>query len=206
MRVPFVKLTGCCRVCGRAVEGLEDEFLCTDCSGAFKPHFDRAASALRFEGLARDMINGFKFRREFSLRDDFADWLEAAARARLDVSAVDVVLPMPLTFFHRWDRGYNQSACLARVLAARIGRRYDGRVLVRTGSPKRQSTLNEVDRRENVKGTVAVRRPAWVRGRTVLVVDDIMTTGSTLSESARVLKLAGASRVWCATVARSIRN
>jgi len=206
MRVPFASQTGCCRICGRSVEALDHEYLCTDCSGEFKPHFDRAASALRFEGLGREMVNGFKFKRELHLRDDFVDWMEAAARVRFDVAAIDVVLPMPITWAHRWDRGYNQSDTLARVLAARFDRRYDRRVLRRTGNPKRQSTLTEEDRRENVKGTIAVRRPEWVRGRTVLVVDDIMTTGSTLSECARVLKIAGASRVWCLTLARSIRD
>jgi len=205
MRVPLASQTGCCRICGRSVEALDREFLCTDCSGAFKPHFDRAASALRFEGLGREMVNAFKFRNSVHLRDDFVDWMEAAARIRFDVPAIDVVLPMPITRLHRWLRGYNQSDYLARVLAARFDRRYDASALGRSGRPKRQSTLTEEERRENVKGTIAVRRPEWIRGRTVLVVDDIMTTGSTLSECARVLKEAGAFRVWCLTLARSIR-
>lgn len=206
-RIPFVPTDGVCAVCGRAVEGLEGEYLCEDCSRrATRPAFDRAVSAFRFEGKAREMLLDYKFNRHLWLRDDFTDFLEAAVRARFDVAQVDVVIPMPVTLFHRLDRGYNQSAYLAEALAKRLDRRADGRILKRRGSPKRQAGLDEADRRENVKGTVAVRRPDRIRGRTVLLVDDVMTTGSTLSECAEALKASGASRVWCATLTRSIRT
>lgn len=109
-RLPFVPQVGCCSVCGRAVEGLANDYLCEDCSGAGRPHFDRAASALRFEGVARELVLGFKFRRRLWLRDDLVDWMESALRARFDAAAVDVVLPMPATPWHRLDRGYNQCA------------------------------------------------------------------------------------------------
>ena len=206
-RIPFVPTDGCCRVCGRAVEGLAGEYICEDCGRpSTRPAFDRAASAVRFEDRAREMIHAFKFNRHLWLRDDFADWLEAAARARYDLAAVDLVLPMPITAFHRLDRGYNQCDCLARALAARIDRRCAASVLARRGNPKRQSGLDETARRENARDTFAVRRPGLVRGRTVLVVDDVMTTGATLSECAKSLKAAGAARVWCVSLARSIRG
>ena len=206
-RIPFVPSDGCCRICGRAVEGLEGEYLCEDCGRrATRPHFDRAASAVRFEDKAREMLLAFKFNRHLWLRDDFTDWLEAALRARFDPAAVDVVLPMPITAFHRLDRGYNQCAYLARALAKRLDRRCDAGVLARQGAPKRQAGLDEAARRENAKGTFRVLRPERVRGRTVLVVDDVMTTGATLSECAKALKEAGAALVWCVTVARSIRG
>lgn len=205
-RVPFVPTDGVCRVCGRAVEGLGGEYLCEDCSRRkTAPAFDRAASAFRFEGVAREMLLDYKFNRHLWLRDDFADFLEGTVRARFDAAAIDLVLPMPVTAFHRLDRGYNQSAILAATLADRLDRRFDASVLKRIGSPKRQAELSEDERRENVKGTFAVRRAGLVRGRTVLVVDDVMTTGSTLSAAAEALKASGAGRVWCVTLARSVR-
>jgi predicted amidophosphoribosyltransferase len=76
----------------------------------------------------------------------------------------------------------------------------------RQGKFETQSSLTEEERIENVKGTFAVRRPELVRGRTILVVDDIMTTGATLGECAKTLKAAGASRVWSVTLARSVRT
>ena len=205
MRLPVAPQTGCCRVCAKAVAGNEGEYLCEECE-RHPPAYDRAACALRFEGRARDMLLDFKFNRHIWLTEDFTDWLEAAVRARFDVSAIDVVLPMPTTLFHRWDRGYNQAELLSSALAKRLDRRHDGRVLSRKGKPKRQSSLSESDRRENVKGTFAVRRPEWIRGRTVLLVDDILTTGSTMSAAAAALKAAGAAQVLAATLAHSTRS
>ncbi len=205
MRIPFIPPIGCCSRCGRAIEGHEGEYLCLDCERN-KPFFDRAASAFRFEGAARELLLGYKFNAHLWLKDDLSDWLEACIRAHFAAPSVDLILPMPLTLFHRIDRGYNQSAYLAEEVARRIGRKCRDDILKRTGRPKRQAGLDEEERRQNVKGTIAVRRPEFVRGRTILLIDDVMTTGSTLSEAARVLKLAGAWRIWCATLARSIRS
>jgi len=206
MRLPFVGQEGACRVCGRSVAAPGPELLCDDCRGARRPAFDRAASALRFENDARRMILGFKFNRRFWLREDFTDFLEAAVRARVVPAAVDCVIPVPTTLFHRIDRGYGPVDCLARRLSERLDRRYLPNALFRCNRPGRQSELGEEERRENVRGTVGFRHAERFRGRTVLVVDDILTTGSTLSECARVLKCAGAWRVWCVTLARSVRD
>ena len=204
-RLPFAPTDGCCGRCGRSAERLSGEFLCEDCR-ATKPSFDRVASALRFEGDARKAINAFKFDRHLWLRNDLADWLEAVARARFKVGEIDVVIAMPSTLFHRLDRGYNQCAYLARALAKRLGKPYVPFALRRKGNPKKQGRLTEEERRTNVVGTFGVLRPRAIAGKTVMVVDDIMTTGSTLSECAAELKRAGAARVWCVTLARSHRS
>lgn len=205
MRLPLVPTDGCCRRCGRDVPGLDREFVCEDCR-THCPHFDRVASALRFEGEARQMMLDFKFNRHLWLRDDLVDWLEGAARARFKVGEIDLVVPMPTTTWHRLDRGFNQCDYLARPLARRLERPFAGRLMKRVGSPQRQGGLDEDERRQNVVGTFAVRRPARVKGACVLVVDDIMTTGSTLSECAKTLKAAGAAKVWAVTLCRSIRD
>ena len=204
-RLPFVPTDGCCSRCGRAAEGLDGEYVCSDCR-AVKPSFDRASSALNFDGEARDLLLGYKFKGNLWLRDDFVDWLEAMARVRFRVGEIDLVVPMPSTGWHRLDRGFNQCVYLAKELAKRLGRPYAGNVLRRKGNPARQSSLHEDERRENVVGTFAVRRPEQVKARTILVVDDIMTTGATLSECAAELKRAGTRRVWCVTLARSLRT
>ena len=205
-RLPFTPTEGCCRRCGRAAEKLDGEFLCTDCR-AHRPAFDRAASAVSFDGEARKLVNAFKFAPwQLWLRADFVDWLEAVARVRFKVDEIDVVAAMPSTLWHRFDRGYNQCAYLARALAKRLEKPYAPFALRRKGRPKRQGGLSEEERRTNVIGTFGVLRPRAIAGKTVMVVDDIMTTGSTLSECAAELKRAGAARVWCVTLARSLRS
>ena len=204
-RLPFLPTNGCCRRCGRAAEKLDGEFLCEECR-TVKPDFDRVASALAFEGDAREAINAFKFRRHLWLKNDLVDWMEAVSRVRFKIGEIDVVVAMPSTFWHRFDRGYNQCSYLAKELARRLAKPYVARALRRKGRPKRQGSLTEEERRENVLGTFGVRKPKAVAGKTVFLVDDIMTTGSSLSECAAELKRAGASRVWCVTLAHSLRS
>ena len=151
-------------------------------------------------------MNAFKFNNHLWLRDDLVDWMEAVARARFKIEEIDVVVAMPSTLWHRFDRGYNQCAYLARALAKRLGKPYVPFALRRKGNPKKQGRLSEEERRTNVIGTFGVLRPRTIAGKTVMVVDDIMTTGSTLSECAAELKRSGAARVWCVTLARSLRS
>lgn len=202
MRLSVISPVGACRICGQPAPGSQQEFLCDDCR-KHRPHFDRAAVAFNFEGSVRTLIHKYKFRHALQLKDDFADWMEAVARLRFDLAAVDAVLPMPLKWSRRLNRGYNQCEYLAQEMARRIDRRYDAGALRRCGSPSQQAALTEDERRENVKGTFAVRAPERVKGRTLLLIDDIMTTGATLSEAAKTLKEAGAERVWCVTLART---
>lgn len=201
-----------CEICSRPVDR-PCRHICCDCLNRIpfvRPEdgiydIPDAASAVRFECETRQMVLDYKFNRHVWMRDDFVDWIEAAASSRFDLPAVDLVVPMPTTVRHRLDRGCNPCELLAGELARRI-RRACRRVLVRQGDFERQGGLDEEARMENVKGTFAVRHPEFVRGRTVLVVDDIMTTGATLAETAKTLKESGASRVWSVTLARSVRS
>lgn len=204
-RLPFIPINGNCRKCGRTAEKLDGEFLCEDCR-VYKPAFDRVGSVLKFDNEAREMINGFKFRQRLHLRNDFTDWMEALARSRFNVNEIDVVSSVPIGFWRRIDRGYNQCDILARALSNRLNKPYLPRLLKRVGSSRRQSELNEEERRKNIIGAFAVRKADPIRGKTVLIVDDIMTTGSTLSEIASILKASGANRVWAITLARSIHT
>ncbi len=193
----------CCR-CALPVEGAVSSFVCEDCR-RFKPAFDSAVSALDFSGEARDIVLRYKFSGGIWLRNDFTDWVEAAVRARYNADLIDAVVPMPITAWHEADRGYNQCQLIAETLSRRLDRRLLDDAVIRCGNPKRQSNLSAEERRGNVKDTFCVVRPDLVRGRTILLVDDIMTTGSTLSECSAELKRAGAWRVLCATIARSMR-
>lgn len=204
MRIPFLSQEGCCRVCGRSVENAAGGFVCEECRRS-GPFYDAAASAVVFEDDARALLLKYKSGEGVWLKDDLVDWIAAAAGARYDLAEVDAVVPMPITLFHRIDRGYNQCVYLARSIAKHIDRACLESVVARCGHPERQAGLSEEERRENVIGTFKVIDPKPVRGRTILLLDDVMATGSTLSECAKTLKEAGAWRVWAVTLARSVR-
>ena len=202
MGIPFIDPASGCTICGRPADIGEGEMFCRECVGERKPHFDRAGSAFVFEGEARRMLLDYKFNGHVWMREDFIDWLEAVVRGRFGATSVDLVVPAPITMLHRYDRGFNQCEYLARGLAKRIDRKYDATILRRTGSPRRQAGLSAEERWLNVAGTFTVKKPELVAGRTILVVDDVMTTGATLSECAKTLKEAGAWRVFALSLSR----
>ena len=195
-----------CRVCGAVPAADEpNDFTCAECQED-PPAYDLCRSAIRHEFAGRQLVLDLKFRRRTWLREDLVDLLEGAARAKLDVSDVDVVVPVPLHRWRRFVRRFNQAELLAEGLAERIGRLCLPAALRRTRDTGHQSRLGGKARRANVKGAFEVRRPELLRGRTVLLVDDVSTTGATLSECAAALKKAGAAHVWCLTVSRSVRD
>jgi len=117
-------------------------------------------------------------------------------------AGVDVVVPVPLHWRTGWSRGYNQAAAVAREVATSRGLGFLPRCLKRVKLAAQHAQPSAAARRESIKGAFRSRPRASVRGRNVLVVDDVMTTGSTADEAARVLKAAGAARVVVAVLAR----
>ncbi|MGN0846952.1 MAG: ComF family protein [Kiritimatiellia bacterium] len=202
--LPFHEAGGACRVCGALViADTRHDFICEACRSK-PPAYEFARSAMIYEEPVNELVQDFKFRRATWLCEDLADLLEGAVRAKLDAPAIDVVVPIPLHPNRARERGFNQSALLARSLAKRLNRRADCRSLARVIDTEHQARLPVEKRRLNLKDAFAVPDPRWIRGRTVLLVDDVMTTGATLSHGARALLKAGAAHVWCATVARAV--
>jgi ComF family protein len=141
----------------------------------------------------RDMILAFK-----NGRSELDVILGPMARSLLEghpvAAEIEVLVPVPLHWTRRMGRGYNQAHILARNL--RVGRIPVSKALRRTRRTLPQPVAGSVaGRRRNVRGAFAVRRPANIRGKVVCIVDDIKTTGATLNECARILRLAGAKRV-----------
>jgi len=193
---------GGCDCCGQRVEGdVTHRFLCGACL-ARRPHFDCARAAADFSGTLREQILAFKYQGALWMRQDLCDVLEGAVKAHFPIAQVDVVIPVPLHPVRQRERTFNQSAMLAEILAQRMDRRCDTQSLVRSRETYTQTKLDASQRHTNIAGAFQVKRPEWVTQRRVLLVDDVMTTGATLDECARILKKAGARVVWAATVAR----
>ena len=114
-----------------------------------------------------------------------------------------VAVPVPLHPRRLRERGFNQSALLARHVARGLGAKLDLSTLRRTRYTAAQTGLGKDERRKNVRGAFLVIHPSAVKGRTVLLVDDVLTTGNTLNQCARALRRAGARRVLCLVFARA---
>jgi ComF family protein len=184
---------------------------CTMCRLA-PPHFDRAVAYTNYEDEMRRMLHLLKFEGMRSIAEHvLADAMVAAARKlRGDAGDELVVIPVPLFAAREKTRGYNQASVLAEAMVKRLRRleprwtlRVAFHVLERVKDTRALYALNPTQRRTSLKGAFRVADVEAVRGREVLLVDDIMTTGATARECARVLKRAGAAKVWVVTAAKA---
>jgi competence protein ComFC len=192
-----------CQKCTEPFEGaITSSFTCANC-GHRAIHFDAAVAAYRSRGLVRQIIHSFKYNRQIYLRRLIARWLCAALDdERLRDRRFDVIVPVPLHPTRQRERGFNQASLLAELLSAEIS--VPSKLLLeRTRCTTTQTALDRAERMENLHNAFRLRKTANVRDLHVLLIDDVLTTGSTLSECARVLKRAGAVSVHAATAARA---
>jgi len=164
--------------------------------------FEWSWSYALYEGRLRELIHLFKYGGMRPLDRVLGAWL-ASAYPRLE--HFDALVPMPLHWWKRMQRGFNQSDLLVRELSRRVG------VPTLNAARRRRRTavqarLTPAQRRDNVRGAFDVPSPERVRGLSLLLVDDVMTTGSTVNACAKALKQAGAARVCVLTVARADRQ
>ena len=196
-----------CTCCGRVFESREGaDRVCGDCQSD-PPPFARARAAVIYEGPSDDAlkkrpvleaITRFKFSRQLAFLPVMQHWLQSPLCLEL-VAAADLLAPVPLHPKRIKNRGFNQSLLLAQAFpGAAVARE----ALIRTRHTMPQVGLNPKERQDNVKGAFAVSDPPRVKGKSVLLIDYLYTTGSTVKECARVLRKAGARRVEVLTVAR----
>ena len=160
-------------------------------------------AAYRGRGIVRQIIHEFKYGRQIHLRHLVARWLNSALEdERLRQSHFDVIVPVPLHPARQRERGFNQAGLLAELLSARTSIPVKP-LLERTRYTTTQTALDRSERMENLHNAFRLRKNADVRGLRVLLVDDVLTTGSTLNECARILKRASAISIHAATAARA---
>jgi ComF family protein len=155
-----------------------------------------------YEGQLRDAVLRMKALAGEGLADLLGRTFAECRGDTLRTARADFVTPVPLHWWRRWTRGYNQSEAVARELAVGLGAEFVPDLLRRVRWTPQQVQPTREARRENVRGAFRVHKGARIAGKTVLLVDDVMTTGSTLGEAARTLVAGGAGRVVVAVLAR----
>ncbi len=185
-----------CPHCGRPFDSPEalthsPDHVCQACRRE-PPLFDQALSVGYFEGSLREAVHQFKYRPCRSLGRPLGEWM--AANVRL-LSDIDMIMPVPLHTKRLRQRGFNQALLLAHRMSEAHHIPYSCDNLYRARPTRPQVELTGVERILNVAGAFALRQPDEVVGRSVVVVDDVFTTGATMNECAAVLKQAGAVQV-----------
>jgi ComF family protein len=187
-----------CTCCGmRFADRDGADHLCGDCQ-TDPPPFARARAAALYDGPVAQAITRFKFSRQLAFLPVMQHWLQRRLCLEL-VAAADLLAPVPLHPKRLKHRGFNQALLLAQSFSqAPVARE----AVVRTRHTQPQVGLKPKERQDNVKGAFAVSDPELVKGKNVLLIDDLFTTGSTVKECSRVLLKAGAFQVEVLTVAR----
>lgn len=193
-----------CTRCGVPFAGGGSDHLCGRCL-TDPPHFDAACSQLLYEGAARDLLHRFKYQHKTHLRRPLALLALEGLTEFITGQKPDLIVPVPLHRSRLRSRGFNQAVLLGSVFSVRLAlpMLVDGLVRIRWTEP--QIELSADQRRSNVRDAFRCKRPEAVAGKRILLLDDVMTTGSTADECAKELKKAGAGYVLVATVARAAR-
>lgn len=193
-----------CPLCGIPFTGRGGDHRCGPCL-THPPHFDTARAPFLYEGGIRNLIHSFKYNRQTQLRYPLALLTLEGARSFLEAHDPQLVVPVPLHRSRLRQRGFNQAVLLGGTIARRFSLPLLPDALARTRPTEPQVELSAAERRLNVKGAFAVNGPDRVAGKRILLLDDVMTTGSTMDECAKELKKAGAGMVIALTVARTPR-
>ena len=187
-----------CKKCGRLQFNEAD--YCLTCQ-EHKRNFDFARSCVAYDDVAKEIVRGFKFGGKKYFAKYVANFLIERYAKAFDGVNIDVVIPVPLTKKNRIGRGYNQSWEIAKRFADAVDLTADRDIAAKIKETQEQAKLGGKEREENILGAFEVERLEAVKNKSVLIVDDVMTTGSTASELARVLKKAKAKEVYLLTFA-----
>jgi len=196
-----------CALCGMPLESaMTSEHLCAACLDR-RPYFASARAVARYRPSGESdrrslpsLIRRHKYGLDQSLQKALAEFL--GDELPYSAADCDVVIPVPLHQRRLWWRGFNQAALLAMTISRRLEKPIDLKSLMRSRITTPQTSQDHDARRRNVRRAFAVTRPARIRGKRILLIDDVMTTGATVDECARVLMAAGAVRVDVLTLAR----
>lgn len=149
-------------------------------------------------------VASFKFYRRKSNGMAMGRLMAQKIKENFQEAAFDCIIPVPMSKSRFQKRGYNQAELLAHEISKRIEVKMQSKILQRGQDRLQQSRLSRQERLKNLKGAFQISRPQEIKGKTILLVDDVTTTGATLEECTRILKREGAQRVYCAVFALSL--
>lgn len=205
-----------CCVCASRIKPPESGSLCVTCykkirfnkplfaasAGMSGYYFDRFHSVAAYEGVMRECIHRFKYNGMLSLESLFAMLTADYAEKYIDKNILDIIVPVPLHRTKLRERSFNQAAILASSLSRKLKIPCISNNLTRIKAGMPQIDLPKRGRLKDIKGAFKAKRPALLKGGSILLIDDVFTTGATVNECSKVLKLAGARYIEVLTLAQ----
>ncbi len=184
---------GFCDMCGRKIpSGYKEGEICAKCISE-PPMFGKLRSAFQYNHTSKSIILGFKHGDRTEYAKPFARWMVLAYGD--NIKEIDLIMPVPLHKMRMIKRKYNQAGLLACEISKITGIKWDGLSLKRVKNTKSQGLYRAKGRKSNVKGVFKVDNPGNIFGKTILLIDDVYTTGATVNECAKELLKAGAKQV-----------
>ncbi|MBU1999346.1 MAG: ComF family protein [Candidatus Omnitrophota bacterium] len=184
-----------CFHCGRNLgkKGINNK-ICRLCSKK-KLNFDRAFAPCIYEGVIKELIHQFKY----SGKKHLAEYLcgiivNFVNEYELPINTVDFIIPIPLSATRRREREFNQAEILGNYIGARFSKTVVKDILVRNRHTRSQTELDDLKRFTNIKGCFTLKNSEIAKGKNILIIDDVLTTGATLSEAALLLKSQGQAK------------
>jgi ComF family protein len=191
-----------CVKCGRQLKGdYELITICQDCKKD-EPYFDRAWSACYYEGILKDLIHDFKYRKITSLSTDFTALIINFMKKYNIGKDCQIILSIPMHPNRLFGREINHSDILAKALGKSLGIVYSGNTLRKIKDTSLQSKLKRQERIKNLYSSFSLKDDMIIRNKNIMLVDDLFTTGSTVNECSRLLKNSGARYIEVITLAR----
>lgn len=199
---------GVCGICGKRI--FYHSYTCTNCLSILKCYRERIIyspnnfcdfmmNLYEYKGIIKNQIWKFKFREAKYIGKTFAELISLKIKElKLEF---DVIIPVPISVKRYLERGYNQSYEVSKYIGKFLNKKVLKNILIKIKNNKRQSDLNIEERKINTIGVYDVICPEKIKGKKVLLVDDIYTTGATVNECAKILKLYGAEKIIVITIA-----
>jgi ComF family protein len=195
-----------CSICGIPFVSKEIENHPCGACVTHRKYFTMARALGAFEGSLQEAIHRWKYEGKTHLTPFFAEWLAEGLNRYWEPDSLDLLIPVPLHTQRLRQRGFNQALLLVKELSRRTGIPYQKTILQKEKSTIPQVNLSGVEREKGVRGTFHVIRKEELLGKSILLVDDVYTTGATVNECSKVLLRGGVERVDILTLAHAIKS